>query len=511
MILCEDFKQHKELKIGKYIFGHYEVAGTKYINGHASDSSHKVDPKAIYVLGHIHCFSEDAEFLTEKGWKYFDDLDNLKVATLKSGLIEFQKPLEYIKEPYTGDLVQINSKNISAKITPNHRLLYSYKRNHPYRFRPASDLLESSIGGYYPIAGYRAIKPYPLTENELRLIVWICADGSTLSKYSDCRWHLKKPRKIKRLKKLLSDLKIRYKEYFCKDGTVKIDLYNEGKFYNVNPDFKQLPEFFRKLSIQQAHVVLEEYAHTDGNFNNNTKTNIQISTAKKFEADLIQELCILSGCSCNLNKRSGHFYLFIRLDNTMQSTQAKDSVSKVDYSGSVVCLRTPNETLVTRQNGKVLISGNSPDCSFKNVNYVGSVYKVTASEIGDTKRIAIITDNKLKFYPIESRPMYEIELNGLKGKLQCKQQKFLKELEEGSEIDLKIKVITDTQTLPSIHKSIQKIKEKFKIEYYRQEITLLDVKVNIPDNLDQKALGKTYCKQKNITYALIEKELDNNE
>jgi DNA repair exonuclease SbcCD nuclease subunit len=156
---------------------------------------------------------------------------------------------------------------------------------------------------------------------------------------------------------------------------------------------------------------------------------------------------------------------------------------------------------------KQYISGHihTDSCSFNNVTYVGSIYKVTFAEMNDTKRICILNEDKLESYAIESQPMLEINLVGKEGKVKgnIKELKLLKD----KLIDLKIKVKTDTQSLGEIHRTINKIKETYKIEYYIEEISVDEVKTDIPKDLDQKDLLKNYCDQRKINYTLVSKEI----
>ena len=158
---------------------------------------------------------------------------------------------------------------------------------------------------------------------------------------------------------------------------------------------------------------------------------------------------------------------------------------------------------------KIYVSGHihsGEECSFDNVNYVGSMYKTSFAEIADNKRVGVIEDNKLSWIPIKSFPMYEIKLIGDSGKVKVSGLKQLKD--SGDEyIDLKIKVETDSTTLGEIHRTIGKIKNKYKIEYYKDDIKIKEIKTDIPEDLDQEALLKNYCKQKKIPYKLIVKEL----
>lgn len=149
---------------------------------------------------------------------------------------------------------------------------------------------------------------------------------------------------------------------------------------------------------------------------------------------------------------------------------------------------------------------HSPFCSFKNVTYVGSIYKVTFAEIDDQKRIGIITNNKVEWLEIKTRPMYCIELVGVGGKIKGKGLSELKNSGD-TEIDLKIKAKTDRVSLQELHRVILKLKNKYSIEYYTEDIKITELKTDVPKNLDEKVLLKKYCEIKKTPFSLVEKEL----
>jgi len=103
---------------------------------------------------------------------------------------------------------------------------------------------------------------------------------------------------------------------------------------------------------------------------------------------------------------------------------------------------------------KTYLSGHihEPALSFNNINYVGSIYKTDFSEIYDKKRIAIIENGKIIWFPINSRPMHQIKLVGKGGgvKVDKETKEFLQNTPEKSEMDLKIVVDTDSQSLGAI-------------------------------------------------------------
>jgi predicted phosphodiesterase len=160
--------------------------------------------------------------------------------------------------------------------------------------------------------------------------------------------------------------------------------------------------------------------------------------------------------------------------------------------------------------GKTIYAGHyhSPGYDKKRDIYVvGSIYKTDLSEINDKKRIITVDGKKIKSIEIESRPMYQWILEGKGDKVTFADLEICKSLKEKSEIDLKIIANTDNITLPKIQKLINQIKTKFIIEYYQQDISITEIKVDVPKNLDQVSLLKKYCTDKQVPYELVEKEI----
>lgn len=153
---------------------------------------------------------------------------------------------------------------------------------------------------------------------------------------------------------------------------------------------------------------------------------------------------------------------------------------------------------------------HSPECSFKNVCYVGSIYKTSFAERFDQKRIATIIEGKLNFHNIKSLPMIQLNFEGKKGSVKVKTTQLwniLKEWDKEAPIDIKINAEVDSVTAPSLNRIIIQIKKKYNIEYYQQDISITELKTDIPKNLDRTELLKKYCKQKNTDFSLVEKEL----
>src|SRR3990167_3212186 len=99
----EDLQKFNELVKNQFIYGGQKYAATE--EREATDILFDVHGKN-WLFGTMdkYCYDERTEILTDKGWKYFKDLDKTEqVATLNPDTNEiiYQKPLEYQKLLYT--------------------------------------------------------------------------------------------------------------------------------------------------------------------------------------------------------------------------------------------------------------------------------------------------------------------------------------------------------------------------------------------------------------------------
>lgn len=91
------------------------------------------------------CYTPDVLVLCENGWKQMSDVtENDKVLTLnvETNKIEIQKVTKKIEYDFNGDLIQIEGRNISEKVTPNHGYPIYDKCDKFYKFIAANELID---------------------------------------------------------------------------------------------------------------------------------------------------------------------------------------------------------------------------------------------------------------------------------------------------------------------------------------------------------------------------------
>lgn len=384
----------------KPLLCHQTFDGSKYENGFPAKDG--VDPAAIpfkqIIAGHIHCFDQSTEILTDGGWKSRDQLrrgDSVVGMNLDTGLLEYTVIQSFVDRDVDEPLFRFKSKSLDLLVTSGHKMVGRRAR---YEEAPWMLWDASAMDGYLteiPVAGQLVREPLPYTDDEIRLMVWMAADGN-IEEGGSVRWHLKKQRKIIRLSRLLTRMGVPYKVFQQKRGTTKISLGVKTCVDHIrdlllsDTGNKRLPSILSKCNKHQANVVIYEYGHTDGTFS--TKYAIQISTSESEEADLIQEICVLNDMTCSILPKKGrtqHKIIKVRTNsNTTELFRGYNRTTE-HYVGGVWCVTVPTSTIMVRRNGKVSISGNCPQ-DVAQVQYLGAPRWRTVSDANIDRHLWVL-------------------------------------------------------------------------------------------------------------------------
>jgi predicted phosphodiesterase len=375
------------LQIGKMTFVHGAF--------HSANAAKKHLDRFGCNLTFGHCFDEATEILTQRGWLLRADLlptDSVCTLNEHTGQLEMQA-LQHITDIPAGvytELCSIQSRNVDLMLTDKHGMV-DYCGGKLRRFNAedftAIETRRIPVTGMLPRAGV------DLTDDEIRLCVWIAADGSLdqvkgLVDAKPVRWHFKKQRKIDELTALLSRMGIWHSVRPQKSGSVKVYVNMRGHrvanlfTWNEGTARKVLPNLLIDCNAAQARVVLEAYVATDGH--RYSEHAVQISTAKRAEADLLQTIFVTNGIRCNATKRK-HTEEWTLAVNTMEAASmvsTKRAFSVQPYAGSVWCVTVPNGTVMVRRNGKVTITQNTHRTSIETKSMLGTDKTIAAFNIG---------------------------------------------------------------------------------------------------------------------------------
>lgn len=343
-----------------FVFKHGTLLGNK------SGLSAIKEMENAYLSGATgHCFSEDVEILVaNKGWiKVLDVQQSDKVATYNKQTGQFEWNCVRDKFVYDNykELYHIKSSTIDLMVTDKHGLIGFNASNGKLEEFTAEELIKSSKRYNIPLACTlnENSTGVSLSDDELRLVVNICADASIED--NSFRWHLKKTRKINHLVELLNRLNLKYSFNIQKTGNVKIRLSCEDSkkyLWLFNNSVKCLPALISCCNKAQAEIVLDEYSITDGHKNSSAKNSYQIYTSKQKEVDILQEMFVKNGMRTSVIKKDDGNYV-ITVNKRSLTTISKQNVTIVPYSGKVSCVSVDNGTLVVRSKGKTIITQNT--------------------------------------------------------------------------------------------------------------------------------------------------------
>ena len=212
------------------------------------------------------------------------------------------------------------------------------------------------------------VTPDNLTDDEIRLQVAFCADGTILKENSGWtgRIRVKKKYKKEALRKLFASTGLDYKETPDKDCSI---FWYKPSFVN-----KKMNECLSKCNLHQAQIIADEVIKWDGD------RDCVFRTTHKDEADFIQFIFMA------VYGTSSHFSIDDRVGETFSENYTRKSIcyevrrGKYKYStpfrtsGSSIanltiedyedndpwmyCINVPSHNLVLRYNNRVFITGN---------------------------------------------------------------------------------------------------------------------------------------------------------
>jgi hypothetical protein len=316
------------------------------------------------------CLSSDTEILTEDGWVLISKLDketNVAQFDTESKEISFVKPTRYIKNRYTGKLVNLKNRNIDLLTTLDHEQPVYNKSTNVCRKLKMDDVKLNHITTI-PTHG-TLIKTNAEQFNDFhRFLIALQADGSiqrenlTKKRYQ-VSFTLCKQRKIDRLLDIVKKLGYECNEVKCQQSKAKLKrrrflIYPE----NVNI-YKNFEDWF-KISDHDS-VFCDEFIKELVEWDGSTKGGrLYYSSTVSSNIDIIQQIAVCAGYKCTRgvqvdNRKTTYkdvhrIWLYKDVEVLTQSIKK----TYVDYDDYVYCVEVPDHNIVVRRNGKVSITGN---------------------------------------------------------------------------------------------------------------------------------------------------------
>lgn len=311
------------------------------------------------------CLTDKAEVLTQRGFIPAPLLKNTDLVAQwnpTTSEITFVRPLRIIRERYQGPLISLRGKRVALDVTPTHKV--GYGTSGTFHVKKAEDLV-----GYarlaLPVSGkYKGPINSPLTRSVVELLVATQADGSL--KPGQVTWHLKKPRKIERLKSLLKRAGVAYTVSHHPDGS---QTFSTGGAWRAVvdvwlPDKRFTPRLL-ELPLYHRACLIREAALWDGSRRTREGASFVYNNTDEVSVDVLQMI----GVSCGYraykalsSPEEGAHKACWHLSLCKTPWTTGHAVKGEDYDGLVYCVTVPTGFFVVRQAGCVMITGNS-DCA----------------------------------------------------------------------------------------------------------------------------------------------------
>jgi predicted nucleotidyltransferase len=362
------------------------------------------------------CHSADTQFLTNSGWKYFDDVSTHDLlATVyvgrdmghrHFGTVEYQAPLERFDGTFTGNLYKFNGFHTDVLVTPNHRMFYRQVSRHngetyntvmeeASRLPDTFDFLctiRPRIKRYSTKTEFTGL---PIDANVfLQLMGWYLSDGTSGTRQNKEDIVIKDIRiSQKKNGKLCADL-MRFQNKF---GTIAHSSLYEYPRKNASGETiiemilsvrhpvlrerivsecgrtvqKRIPRWIFGLSQRMMSILFDAMCKGDGTVRNTSFHSLIYYSSLENLADDVNELAFHCGWETSkwgpyanptsLNPNSIMFQIHVnknvkQFQRLLRSQNIK-KISVVDHR--IVCFMVPNGTLVTRRHGRIGIHGNS--------------------------------------------------------------------------------------------------------------------------------------------------------
>jgi hypothetical protein len=317
-----------------------------------------------YAYYRAHCLLGDAEVLTRQGWARLDEWHGSEIVQWSlGGAMKFADatPNEFeISEA----VMVADSRYHSATYTLGHTLpaFTSYGTFSPRQAGTAlAGRFNLPING--SLGGNAAINVL-----DVQLAAMVQADGNIRTDVSvgRCvRFGFKKQRKIDRCIGLLNEAKVVYTMNTESDGATRIRIGATDMHLLtglLNEVTKEFSPALLDAPLEVKHAFINELTYWDGDIEPHGK-GFTYSTTNKANAELVQTVAHITGQSAYITTRGRNdnwatsYRVYIRGNNTTRSEPAHYTARH--HAGKVYCPTTQTGYFLMRQNGKIVVTGNT--------------------------------------------------------------------------------------------------------------------------------------------------------
>jgi SNF2-related domain/Helicase conserved C-terminal domain len=341
---------------------HYDWPGGVPFKVQAHTCALLTEHARAYVINDKGCVDADTEYLSPTGWRRIADYTEGAVAQYwpTTGKIDFVDNPPFVKLPCAEMIRFKTAHGIDQMLSPEHRVLLADGQV------VSADFIEMKYGSRpqgsarpYFITTFKVDRPgIPLSAAQLRVQVAVNADGNV--RYNNyVRVRLKRPRKILRMRFLLEQSGIPFKEKDCAPIGFKA-------FSFKAPWPKGYSAAWWEASQEQLEIIADEAVNWDGT--RRKGNGIGFSSYKQSDVEFMQYAYSASGRCTSIGSsyrfRRGEEEIEHRLHARNRATTGLVCGPKHIYredtkDGYKYCFEVPSTFLLFRRNGHIFASGNT--------------------------------------------------------------------------------------------------------------------------------------------------------
>ena len=361
------------------------------------------------------CYTPEVMILCESGWKQLKDVtkdDNVLTLNTETNNIEIQKVSKKIEYDYDGELINLESRNISESVTPNHGYpiynrynkfigfytaenIFNHEvKDQAHSFIPKQGNWTESGDEFFTLNGIetptsRMLRNHPDCKEDkkipmdtfMKFMGIYLSEGDYSKTGNDVRIYQVKPSICSMVEDLMIELDLKYTVNISKNGShtyricdPRLHSYVKvlGGCYN-----KYIPFELKQQSKDNLRALYDWFVLGDGRIrgvkrNKKTKlTDDAFSVSQQLAFDL-NEIQLKIGYSGNYHiedrliderdiKGENCVDMHFSIRSLTKGIYLDDrhlKMKKITYNGKVMCIEVPNHTFYVMSNGKCHWSKN---------------------------------------------------------------------------------------------------------------------------------------------------------
>lgn len=325
------------------------------------------------LSGRPGCVDSETEYFNGIKWKKISDYEDgdMVLQYNEDGTSELVYPLQYHKYPCDMFWKLKSSHGINQMLSDEHNIVYISSKGNLIK-KNIVDFIEShNKTKFGSEAKFITTFKYgsggiSLTDEEIRVMCMVIADGYFPNKSNKCHVKIKKTRKKQRCVELLKAAGIPYDEHTWNKKDPEYKTY----VFNAPIKTKVFDKSWYQCNNHQLNIIADECINWDGTRNRN---RLSFSTTIRETADFIQFAFSASGFRAHIGvsdrkerggKKRPTEYTVSRVcafHPVLRSNSGeKIKIEKIECGdGYKYCFTVPSGMLVLRRQGDINITGNS--------------------------------------------------------------------------------------------------------------------------------------------------------